>query len=311
MKGEKIVKEITVSPNEDLGEVIRAAGPHTRIILSEGEYRRKTEISVPYIELVGAGADKSVIVYDDYANKIHSDGKEYNTFRTYTLAVLAPNVTFKDLTVKNDALKPEVKGQEVALTVYADNFRAENCSFISTQDTIFCGPLPPDLIKRYDGFLKSELRAEGFSKQIYKNCFIAGTVDFIFGCGDALFENCEIKSLYDVRGHGYAAAPAHALEQTIGFVFDRCRFTRDERVADGSIYLARPWRDYGKSSFINCTYDAHIAAEGFDKWNDTERDKTARFAEYGVPHEGRVPWSSELTAAEKDALLEYFTRQQL
>lgn len=308
MKGVIIVKEITVSPKEDIGEVIRAAGPHTRIILTEGEYRQKTEISVPYIELIGAGADKSVIVYDDYANKIHSDGKEYNTFRTYTLAVLAPNVTFKNLTVKNDSLKPEEKGQEVALTVYADNFRAENCSFISTQDTIFCGPLPPDLIIRYDGFLKPELRTEGSSKQIYKNCFIAGTVDFIFGCGDALFENCEIKSLYDVRGHGYAAAPAHALDREIGFVFDRCRFTRDERVADGSIYLARPWRDYGKSSFIDCTYDAHIAPEGFDKWNDTERDKTARFAEYGVPREGRVPWSRELTAAEKDALLEYFTR---
>lgn len=308
MKGERIVKEITVSPKEDINEVIRTADPHTRIMLSEGVYRQKLEISVPYIELVGAGTDKTVIVYDDYANKIHDDGKEYNTFRTYTFAVLAPHVSLKNLTVENDSLKPEEKGQEVALTVYADDFHAEDCSFISTQDTIFCGPLPPDLIKRYDGFLKNELRTEGYSRQIYKNCFIAGTVDFIFGCGDALFDNCEIKSLYDVRGHGYAAAPAHALEQEIGFVFNRCRFTHDERVSDGSIYLARPWRDYGKSSFIDCTYGKHIAMAGFDKWNDTKRDKTARFAEYGVPRDGRVPWSRELTAVEKDTLLEYFTR---
>lgn len=286
MKGEEIVKEITVSPKEDINEVIRTADPHTRIMLSEGVYRQKLEISVPYIELVGAGTDKTVIVYDDYANKIHDDGKEYNTFRTYTFAVLAPHVSLKNLTVENDSLKPEEKGQEVALTVYADDFHAEDCSFISTQDTIFCGPLPPDLIKRYDGFLKDELRTEGYSRQIYKNCFIAGTVDFIFGCGDVLFENCEIKSLYDVRGHGYAAAPAHALEQEIGFVFNRCRFTHDERVSDGSIYLARPWRDYGKSSFIDCTYGKHIAPAGFDKWNDTERDKTARFAEYGVLRRG-------------------------
>lgn len=306
MKGEEIVKEITVSPKEDLNEVIRTAGPHTRIMLSEGVYRQKLEISVPYIELVGAGTDKTVIVYDDYANKIHADGKEYITFRTYTVAVLAPHVNFKSLTVENDSLKPEEKGQEVALTVYADDFHAEDCNFISTQDTIFCGPLPPDLIIRYDGFLKDELRTEGYSRQIYKNCFIAGTVDFIFGCGDALFEDCEIKSLYDVRGHGYAAAPAHALEQEIGFVFLRCRFTRDERVSDGSIYLARPWRDYGKASFIECTYDTHIAPVGFDKWNDTERDKTARFSEYGVPRDGRVPWSRDLTVAERDTLLEYF-----
>lgn len=303
------MKEITVSPNENIADAVRAAGPHTRALLSEGVYRQKTEISVPYIELVGAGTDKTVIVCGDYAKKIHADGKEYNTFRTYTLAVLAPHVSFKDLTVENDALKPEEKGQEVALTVCADDFRAENCAFISTQDTVFCGPLPSDLIVRYDGFLKDELRAEGSSRQIYKNCLIAGTVDFIFGCADALFESCEIKSLYDVRGHGYTAAPAHAPEQETGFVFDRCRFTRDERVADGSIYLARPWRDYGKCSFIDCTYGSHIAPEGFDKWNDTERDKTARFSEYGAPRAGRVPWSRELTAAEKDALLEYFARR--
>jgi len=300
------VKEITVTSADELAKAIHSAEPDTRVVLAEGVYRLKLEINVPGLELIGADTDKTVIVYGDYAKKIHEDGKEYNTFRTYTVAVTAPHVKFKNLTVENDSLKPEEKGQEVALTVYADDFTAEDCNFVSTQDTIFCGPLPPDLIARYDGFLKDELRAEGYSRQIYRNCFIAGTVDFIFGCADALFENCEIKSLYDVRGHGYTAAPAHALEQEIGFVFDRCRFTRDKRTADGSVYLARPWRDYGKASFIDCTYDTHIAQTGFDKWNDTDRDKTARFSEYGADRSGRVPWSRELSPSEKDALLKYF-----
>ena len=300
------MKEITASPADDLNEIIRSAGPDTRVILKEGVYRQKVEILVPGVELVGAGADKTVIVYGDYAKKLDEQGREYVTFRTYTVAVTAPHVRFKDLTIENDALTPEEKGQEVALTVYADDFIAENCRFISTQDTIFCGPLPPDLIIRYDGFLKDELRTGEYSRQIYRNCFIAGTVDFIFGCADALFENCEIKSLYDVRGHGYAAAPSHALEQEIGFVFNKCRFTRDRRTADGSVFLARPWRDYGKASFINCVYDTHIAVEGFDKWNDTDRDKTARFSEFGADRTGRAPWSRELTISEKDTLLDYF-----
>lgn len=300
------MKEITVASAAELEKAIRSAEPHTRINLAEGVYRLKLEIGVPYLELAGAGADKTIIVYDDYAKKIHEDGKEYNTFRTYTTAVTAPHINFRRLTVENDSLKPEDKGQEVALTVYADDFTAEDCRFVSTQDTIFCGPLPHDLIERYDGFLKDELRAEEYSRQIYRNCFIAGTVDFIFGCADALFENCEIKSLYEVRGHGYAAAPAHAPEQDIGFVFDRCRFTRDERTADGSVFLARPWRDYGKASFIDCVYGTHITSEGFDKWNNTDRDKTARFSEYGSDRSGRVPWSKELSLSEKDALLNYF-----
>ncbi len=297
---------LNVTPNDDLQKAVSSAPSGTEIRLSAGTYRVKLEIRTEGISLVGEDPEKTVIIWDDYAKKLDEKGVEYVTFRTYTAAVIAPNVTFRNLTVENDALRPEEKGQEVALTVYADGFLAENCRFISTQDTIFCGPLPPDLIERYDGFLKDDLRTGNFQRGIFRNCFIAGNVDFIFGCGDTLFENCEIKSIYDVRGHGYVAAPAHALEQEICFVFDRCRFTCEDTVADGSIFLARPWRDYGKCSFIDCSYGRHIAAEGFNKWNDTNRDKTARFAEYGEIPEGRVPWSKVLSESEKDKLLEYF-----
>ena len=95
-----------------------------------------------------------------------------------------------------------------------------------------------------------------------------------------------------MRHVGYVAAPAHAPEQEDGFVFRGCRFTAEDGVE--GVYLARPWRDYGLSRFENCVLGAHIAAEGFDKWNDTDRDKTARFYETpAVP--GRVPWCNRHT----------------
>lgn len=297
---------INAAPADSLSEILKTAEPHSRIVLAPGIYREKIEISVPDIEIVGDTAEDTIIVWDDYAKKPDENGVEFNTFRTYTIAVLAPRVIFRNLTVENDSRFPETKGQEVALTVYADEFLAVDCRFISTQDTVFCGPLPPDLIERYDGFLKPALRRGEYQRQIFRNCLIAGNVDFIFGCGDTLFENCEIRSVYDVRGHGYTAAPAHAQKQDICFVFSNCRFTCEDEVADGSIFLARPWRDYGKCSFINCEYGRHISAEGFDKWNGTERDKTARFAEYGDIPAGRVPWSGKLSEAEKDKLLTYF-----
>ena len=50
-----------------------------------------------------------------------------------------------------------------------------------------------------------------------------------------------------------------------------------------------PWRDYGISRFEDCRYGEHIAAEGFDKWNDTRRDLTARFTESPAVA-GRVEW---------------------
>ncbi len=277
------------TPEDDLQYVLDHSEAGDIIQLSEGDFRIKCTVSVPSLTIRGAGMDKTRILWDDYARKIHADGKEYNTFRTWTMAVCADHITMEDLAVVNDALCPETKGQEVALTVYADDFHMSRCRLTSTQDTLFLGPLPKDLIERYDGFLPDPLRRDISCRQYFDNCLIEGTVDFIFGCGEALFTDCEIRSLYDVRETGYAAAPSHALGQTEGFTFRNCRFTADPAVRDGIIFLARPWRDYGLCRFEDCSYGPHINPLGFDKWNDTDRDRTARFYET-PPVQGRVTW---------------------
>lgn len=284
-----MAQTIYASPEDNLQAIFNAAEENVVIRLAPGDYRQKTVIRTPGLTLIGAGADKTRILWDDYAKKLDAQGVEYNTFRTYTMAVCADGVTMRDLAIVNDALHPERKGQEVALSVVGDRFTMERCLLRSTQDTLFAGPLPPDLIARYEGFLRDELRRGGSMEQIYRDCRIEGTVDFIFGCARALFHHCEIRSLEDARNIGYAAAPAHSLEQTEGFLFRECAFTAEEGVTPGSIFLARPWRDYGLAEFRDCTYGPHIAAEGFDKWNDTRRDLTARFCESPeVP--GRVSW---------------------
>ena len=280
---------ITITPADDLQHIFDTAPENTEIRLAPGEYRQKTVIRTPGLRLTGAGMDKTRLVWDDYALKLDEQGREYNTFRTWTMAVCADRIRMEDLAIINDALHPEIKGQEVALSVLGDDFSIENCLLSSTQDTLFAGPLPPDLIVRYAGFHAPELLRGGHMRQVYDRCRIEGTVDFIFGCADALFDNCEIRSVYDARDIGYAAAPAHPLEQQEGFVFRNCSFTRDEGVSDGSIYLARPWRDHGLAVFENCSYGPHISPLGFDKWNDTSRDRTARFREM-PPVPGRVSW---------------------
>ncbi|MBR3437438.1 MAG: pectin esterase [Lachnospiraceae bacterium] len=282
--------KIYLTPEDNLTISFARLGEGAEVVLGPGIYRAKVLITTPGITVTGAGTDKTKIVWDDYAKKLDGAGREYNTFRTWTAAVCADHVTFRDLTIENDALRADLKGQEVALSVLGDDFLAENCVFRSTQDTLFAGPLPPDLIERYVGFLADILRRDGHFRQIYRNCRIEGSVDFIFGCADALFDCCEIRSVHEERDLGFVAAPAHTLEQTEGFVFRNCCFTREEGVSDGSIFLARPWRDYGLSVFENCTYGPHIQPEGFDKWNDTDRDKTARFYET-PPVAGRVPWT--------------------
>ena len=290
------MREYFVRPGDDVQALLDRAEPGSLIRFDAGIYRQKLMLKTPGLRLEGKGAGQTLLVWGDYAKKLDAQGREYNTFRTWTLAVCADNVEMRGLSVVNDALDPAIKGQEVALSVYGDHFYMEDCTLRSTQDTLFLGPLPPDLIERYDGFLPDELRADRLLSQAFRNCRVEGSVDFIFGCGNALFENCEIVSVFDGRDHGYAAAPAHSLSQEEGFTFRRCDFTRDADVADASIFLARPWRDYGLCRFEDCSYDAHIKPEGFNPWRDSGRDRTARFFETPA-RPGRVDWCNRQTEA--------------
>ena len=291
-----LAQKLTVRPGDDLQSVLDRAEPGSLIHFTAGEYRQKIMLRTPGLCLEGEGADQTVLIWDDYAKKLDAQGREYNTFRTWTLAVCADDVEMRGLTIVNNAGNPSEKGQEVALSVYGDRFSMRECTLRSTQDTLFLGPLPPDLIERYDGFLPDELRAERLLSQRFQHCRIEGSVDFIFGCGDAVFEDCEIVTVFDGRDHGYVAAPAHSLSQTEGFLFRRCDFIRGDGVADSSHFLARPWRDYGLCVFEECSYGRHIRPEGFDPWRDSGRDKTARF--YESPSQpGRVAWCNRQTEA--------------
>lgn len=281
---------IYVNPSDDLQLIVNEARSGSTIRLSEGSWNQKIMITTPGLNIIGAGAGKSTIVYDDYANKLDEQGRELVTFRTWTVAVCADDIHMSGLTISNTAGNPSVKGQEVALTVYGDRFLMEDCSLESTQDTLFVGPLPQDLIERYDGFLPDLLRQDRLLSQRFNRCRISGSIDFIFGCGDSVFTDCEIRSVFDGRNVGFVAAPAHALSQEKGLCFMNCNFTCDDDVPSGSVFLARPWRDYGLASFIDCTYDRHIAPAGFDPWRDSGRDKTARFFERPLCA-GRVPWT--------------------
>ena len=285
-----------VSPDDRLQKIFDGAAPGDVIHLSAGVYRQKAVVRTPDLTILGAGAGKTRIVYDDYARKRGEDGFEYITFRSYTLAVCADGVHMEDLSILNDAGAPEKKGQQIALSVVGSGFSMKNCTLTSTQDTLFLGPLPTDLVERYEGFLPDELRRPGEMTQVFENCLIQGTVDFIFGCGNALFHNCRIHSRLDARNIGYVAAPAHSQSQKEGFLFQNCDLTRDEGLADGSIYLARPWRDHGLARFENCTYGPHVATAGFDKWSGTDRDRTARFFETPA-QAGRVAWINKTEMA--------------
>lgn len=308
-----------VTPDDDLRAILSEISTPTTIYLKKGVYNVKLLIAANDVTIIGEERETTVICYDDYAKKPHPDGGEYNTFRTFTVCVTGENVVMENLTVANTNTSPDTVGQCVALSVNAKLFHARNCDIKSTQDTLFTAPFPDDLVIRYsgltddpayyDGFIpREQLYMEGEAFHYFENCRIYGTVDYVFGGARALFENCRFISLKDKRGTGFVAAPSHSLKQSLGYLFLNCAFVNGG-ADNGSVYLARPWRDFGKCDFINCTLDSHVSPLLFDKWNDTYRDKTARFSYCGLEGGDLTPvsWGKELSPESANEIINAFT----
>ncbi len=244
----------------------------TTIFVKNGIYKEKLLLpsSKNMITLVGEDPLKTIITNDDYASKPNTFGEEMGTTGSSGFYVFGSDFTARNLTFSNTAGKV---GQAVAVRVDGDKVVFENCRFIGNQDTLY---------PHGDN-----------SRQYYYNCYIEGTVDFIFGWSTAVFDQCEIFC----KDGGYVSAASTNENQTYGFVFFDCKITGD--APENSFYLGRPWRPYAKTVFINCYLDKQIKPEGWNNWGSTDKEKTSYYAEYGSHGPGakksdRVAWSHQL-----------------
>ncbi|PPT24504.1 pectinesterase family protein, partial [Xanthomonas arboricola] len=153
---------------------------------------------------------------------------------------------------------------------------------------------------RFLGY-QDTLYLRGAKLSYFFDCYVEGTVDFVFGAGTALFENVQLHSL----GDGYLTAASTPQESARGFVFRNARVTAASGVT--RVFLGRPWRPYASVSFIGSQLGAHILPEGWNNWGNTANEATARYSEYqssgaGANPSRRVKWSRQLTAAQAAAL---------
>jgi pectinesterase len=251
------------------------------IIIKKGVYHEKLHIPSwkCSITLQGEDRDSTIITNSDYSGKPYpgkdSAGRDkFGTFTSYTVQITGNDIIVENLTIEN-ASGPV--GQAVALHVEGDRCIFRNCKLLGNQDTLYAG------------------RAD--SRQYYKDCYIEGTTDFIFGAATVLFVNCNIHSKRD----SYITAASTTDQQPYGFVFINCQLTADP--AAQKVYLGRPWRPYGSTIFMNCSLGSHILPAGWHNWDKVENEQTARYAEYnnsgpGAATDKRVGWSRQLTAKE-------------
>lgn len=223
----------------------------TTIYIRKGVYKEKLIVPESKINVSLIGAEEAVISGNDYASKPNRFGENMSTSGSSSCYIYAPDLICENLTFENTAGRV---GQAVACFVSGDKVIFRNCRFLGNQDTLY-------------NFGKH-------CRQYFENCYIEGTVDFIFGSSTAVFNRCTIHSL----SKGYLTAPSTPQDEAYGYVFIDCRLT----AADGveKVYLARPWRPYAKSVFIHCEMGGHILPVGWHNWNKKDAEKTCFFAEY-------------------------------
>ena len=241
------------------------------LYIKNGVYNEKIELPANNTDVIfiGESVDKTIITFNDYSGR----GK-LTTFTSYTAKISGNRFAAENITFVNSA---GPVGQAVALYVDADKAVFKNCRFIGNQDTIFA--------------------AGENARQLFLDCFIEGTTDFIFGPATAVFQNCTVRA----KSNSYITAANTTQGKKFGFVFLDCNILADSAV--NKLSLGRPWRAYAKTVFIRCEMPKQIDPQGWDNWGNPENEKTVYYAEYknsgaGSDTKQRAPWSKQLTEKE-------------
>ncbi len=252
--------------------------------LPPGVYRERLLIGKSGVRLVGTGTrpDEVVIVAGDSATTTGS------IYASATVHVAGDNFRARNLSFVNDWEKNLTHGsaQAVALAISGDRAVLERVRVQGGQDTLYLTGQPGRL-----------------ARHVFRDCYVEGHVDFIFGNAATWFDRCHIHGV-DHHTVMYTAHSRNAKDEGGAFVFNRSRFTAG--TAPGGVYLGRPWRPYARMVLINSRIEVPLAPGGWRQWKPgmTDNSETVTYAEYGTtyshgrPERSRVRQLSKAEAAE-------------
>ncbi|WJX59205.1 pectinesterase [Trifolium repens] len=229
-----------------------------KIQINPGRY--VGHVNIPYdkpcIILEGSNRGNTIISYGD---------KQTSTFIS-----MPPNVILRGITFENTFGHSE---RAIAATINGDKTAIFNCGFLGYQDTLF----------------------DGSGRHYYKNCYIQGEVDFIFGFAQSYYENCVINATQDSSLYpGYITAQSRKLPTDRGgFVF-----RRGFVVGIGKVNLGRAYGPYSRVIFWGTDLSSVVQPEGWDAWDYKGHEKNFIYAEVGCTGpgsntQGRVPWEKK------------------
>lgn len=272
--------------NEALNSIKPNAKHRTIIKIKAGVYKEKVTINSthPYITLLGAGMNQTIITWGDVAGDFDDSDVLLKTFRSATVGINSEWFIAKGIQFRNSAPQPApgaVLKQAVAMRISGDRAAFYNCSFYGYQDTLY----------------------DHRGRHYFENSLIAGSIDFIFGNGRSLYRNCHLLEVADSFG-SLAAQKRNESRMHTGFSFLDCK-------VDGTgiqIFLGRAWGNFSRTVYAYTYMNDIIYSGGWSDFGFPQRDHEVFFGQYkcwgpGANTTQRVPWAFDLTPVQAKPFL--------
>ncbi|KAJ6994122.1 hypothetical protein NC653_017063 [Populus alba x Populus x berolinensis] len=250
-------------------------GNKQRVIvhIGPGEYIEKLKIErgKPFVTFLGSPGNMPTLSFDGTARK-------YGTVYSATLEAEADYFVAANVIFKNSAPMPkgQLKGEQaVALRIAGDKSAFYNCRFLGFQDTL----------------------CDDKGRHLFKDCYIEGTVDYIFGSGKSLYLGTKLHVIGDEKGNFITAQARNNEAENTGFSFVHCKV---DGIGTKKAYLGRAWQQRPRVVFSYTTMSSVVNPEGWSNNLHPERDQTALFGEYkcngvGANPAARAKASKQLT----------------
>lgn len=249
------------------------------IAVRPGEYHELVTVpaSKPHLTLVGTGRRPHdvLIAFDNANGSPEPDGTgTHGTSGSASVTIDGADFTARNLTFANlfdEAAHPEITHrQAVAVLTRADRLVFERVRFLGNQDTLYVNSTSAAVVAR----------------AYFRDCYVEGDVDFVFGRATAVFDRCEIRSLTrgSTTSNGYVTAPSTSIANPHGFLFARSRFTSDAPA--GTVFLGRPWHPSNDPDAIgqvlvrDSWIGPHVGATAWSDFSGGWSWRDARFAEH-------------------------------
>ncbi|KAJ0248488.1 putative pectinesterase 52 [Hirschfeldia incana] len=247
-----------------------------KIKVKRGVYIEKVSIpfTKPCIIVEGEGQRVTTITYN-----AHEATDVSSTFISSPSHVVVRNLTIMNTYNRLSSIsKPSWKIKPaVALSVYGDKSAFYDCEFLGLQDTLW------DVQGRH----------------YFKNCYIEGAIDFIFGSGQSIYEDCHINvtagALAPLVSYGYITAQARwSLRDPSGFVF-----LRGSVSGTMNVFLGRAYGPFSRVIFFQTDLASVVVPRGWFPWNYAGHEARFTYAEVdckgaGSHLSGRVPWINKV-----------------